>query len=162
MVANNDSKQDKAASAVDDSVAASLKEIVQARRADLEAQLKALSGSNIDSLLLEREAAVYKLREIDGRIAALREELGIPVGKKGRRGAGAIATPGAEPRKRISSEDIRSRVLKALAEARYGMSQKEISDRTLIPYGTVAAYLKANSETFKTTGQLKGKRYFLR
>jgi hypothetical protein len=160
MVANHDSKQDKAASASDDTVAAGLKDLVQARRADLEAQLKALSGSNIDSLLLEREAAAMKLREIDGRIAKLREELGLPAGKKTRRGA--VATPGAEPRRRISSEDIKSRVLKALAEARYGLSQKEISDRTLIPYGTVAAFLKANGETFKTTGQLKGKRYFLR
>jgi hypothetical protein len=138
-----------------------LKNLVQARKADLEAQLRALDSSNIERLLQEREETAVKLAELDDKIASLRQQLGLPARKTARAATGSRPVSGI-PRTRMSSVEIRNRVFKALAEAKYGMSQKDISERASIPYGTVAAYLKANQDEFKTTGQLKGKRYFLK
>jgi len=65
-------------------------------------------------------------------------------------------------RQRTRGEDIRSGVLKALAAAPHGLSQKEIADATGLNYQTVALFLKNNLKDFKFTGSLKSKRYFLR
>ncbi len=160
MIATHESQHSGSTANTEGSESTNLKNLVQARKADLEAQLKALDSSNIEKLLQERETTAAKLAELDGKIADLREQLGLPPRKVRRASAGRAS--GAAPRTRMGSLEIRNRVLKALAEAKYGMSQKDISERTSIPYGTVAAYLKTNQDTFKTTGQLKGKRYFLK
>ena len=62
----------------------------------------------------------------------------------------------------MSSQEIRHRVTKALSEEKLGLSQLQIAERTAIAYGTVAAYMKANAAGFRSTGQLKTKRYFLK
>ena len=67
-----------------------------------------------------------------------------------------------EGRARMSSQEVRSRIIRTLSEEKFGLSQLQIAERAVIAYGTVAAYLKANAANFKTTGQLKGKRYFLK
>ena len=137
--------------------ATQLQSAIQARKAELEAQIKALESTNIDKLLQERELVAAKLADIDARIAEVSQQLGL----KTPRGAKRAGADGPA-RTRMSSLEIRNRILKALAEEKHGMSQKTISERTSIPYGTVAAYMKTNAATFKTTGQLKGKKYFLK
>ena len=160
MIGNHDTQHSEANGTTEGSESTQLKNLVQARKADLEAQLKALDSSNIEKLLQERETTASKLAELDARIAEVRQQLGLPVRKAARRTG--VRLGGGAPRSRMGSLEIRNRILKALAEAKYGMSQKDISERASIPYGTVAAYLKTNQDTFKTTGQLKGKRYFLK
>jgi len=65
-------------------------------------------------------------------------------------------------RSRLSSEEIRGRIIKALAAAPEGLGQKAIADQTGLGYQTVIAYMKANASIFKTTGALKTKRWLLR
>jgi DNA-binding NarL/FixJ family response regulator len=135
-----------------------LKLAIQVKKAELEAQLKALDVPNVDKLLQERAQLAAKLAEVDDRIAEIRTHLGLaPKGRKR-----ASRESGQAPRTRMNSQEIRSRILKALSQEKHGLSQKEIADTTAISYGTVAAYLKGNAENFKTTGQLKAKKYFLK
>ncbi len=135
----------------------SLADAIQAKKAALEAQLKALEGFNIEKLLAERDELAVRLSQLDAQIADVRSQLGLSAPKTAGKPA---ATDGR--RTRLGSAEIRNRILRALAEAKHGLSQKEIADSTDIAYGSVAAYLKANAANFRSTGALKGKRYFLR
>ena len=96
-----------------------------------------------------------QLREARQTVASLEAEI-----------AALTGTPimGTTParRQRTSSEDVRKGILKALASAPQGLSQKEISDATGLQYQTVVLFLKKNAKDFKTTGQMRAKRYFLR
>ena len=143
-----------------------LKDAITARRASLEAELKAFEGSNIDKLFSERDQLTSKLEEVDAKIAALARHVGgVPnAARPGKTPAKRGPTPGAgrKRRKRMSSADIRSRILESLTNEKQGLSQKALSEGTGIPYGTVAAYMKANASSFKATGKLKTKRYFLK
>ncbi len=133
---------------------------MRAKKADLAAQLKALDNLDIETLLAERERTAAHLADLDGKIAQVRAQVGSPV-KEAVRSHPSVNSNG-HPRSRLSGEEIRSRITKSLGEEKSGLSQLQISERTAISYGTVAAYLKANASAFKTTGVLKNKRYFLK
>lgn len=139
-----------------------LKDAINARKASLEAELKAFEGSNIDKLFTERDQLAAKLAEVESKISELARHVG------GSSKAAPKATVKRAPkssgkrRKRMSSADIRDRILQSLGDDKQGLSQKALSEGTGIPYGTVAAFMKANASTFKSTGKLKSKRYFLK
>jgi hypothetical protein len=65
-------------------------------------------------------------------------------------------------RKRTSSADVHNKIHSALKGAKGGLSQKEISDRSGIHYQTVALFLRKNQKEFRSTGEFKSKRYFLK
>lgn len=153
MAANNNTNSSGEGSA-------SLKELVSAKKAELEAQIRALEQLDIEMLLREREQTAARLAELDGKIAQVRAQLGLRRNGEGR--PRSPRAPGTGVRARMHSLEIRNRIVKALSEEKFGLSQLQIAEQTSIAYGTVAAYLKANAASFKTTGQLKGKRYFLK
>ena len=145
----------------------SLQELVAVKKAELEAQLRALSTLDIEALLREREQTAVRLAELDEQIAQVRVQLGAQtsVAMHGRPAVGndarASAVTGEAMRARMSSEEVNHRILAVLGEDQNGLSQLQIAERTALAYGTVAAYLKTNSERFRISGHLKGKRYFL-
>lgn len=143
-----------------------LKDAINARKASLEAELKAFEGSNIEKLFTERDQLTAKLEEVEAKIAELARHVGG--GAKSAQPGKTPAKRGPKPggtrkrRKRMSSADIRDRITESLTNEKQGLSQKALSEVTGIPYGTVAAYMKANASSFKSTGKLKTKRYFLK
>ena len=119
---------------------------VQIQIQELEGKIQTLRSSQLGELK-------QKLKEARQNVAQLEAELAKTSGK----------TPVASGRrKRTSSEDVRSRILKALANERQGLSQKEITDRTELNYNTVVLYLKNHKKDFKSTGTRRAKRYFLK
>ena len=138
-----------------------MRELVSAKKAELEAQLRALSTLDIDALLREREEAAARLAELDERITQVRAQLGLDSDGTGP-GDGTHPSLESPTRARMSSEEVQQRIFRVLDEEKTGLSQLQIAGRTSLAYGTVAAYLKTNAERFRITGHLKGKRYFLR
>ena len=65
-------------------------------------------------------------------------------------------------RRSMSSAEVRSRIHSVLKEAKDGLSQKEISEKSGINYQTTALFLRNNKKEFRTTGKFKSKRYFLK
>jgi DNA-binding NarL/FixJ family response regulator len=119
---------------------------VQSQIQELEGKIQTLRSSQLGELK-------QKLKEARQNVAQLEAELAKTTGK----------TPVASGRrKRTSSEDVRSQILKALANERQGLSQKEIADRAELNYNTVVLYLKNHKKDFKSTGTRRAKRYFLK
>lgn len=140
-----------------------LKDAITARRASLEAELKAFEGSNIDKLFAERDQLTAKLEEIDAKIAELARHVNGGSAKSQPRTTAKRAPKSTGKRRtRMNSSDIRERIMTSLGDEKQGLSQKALSESTGIPYGTVAAFMKANASAFKATGKLKTKRYFLK
>ena len=139
--------------------APSLQEMVLAKKAELEARLRALDTLDVERLLAEREQTAVRLAELDEKIAQVRAQLGLEAAAADQRGSSPVAGDG---RGRMSSREVRRRIIRTLGEEKSGLSQLQIAERSAIAYGTVAAYLKANAANFRITGQLKNKRYFLK
>lgn len=139
-----------------------LKDAITARRASLEAELKAFEGSNIEKLFAERDQLAAKLAEVESKIAELARHVGGSSKAAPREKIKRAPKSTGKRRKRMSSDDIRNRILQSLGDDKQGLSQKALSEGTGIPYGTVAAFMKANAQIFKSTGKLKSKRYFLK
>ena len=119
---------------------------VQFQIQELEAKIQQLRSTQLSELQQQLKEARQTVVDLENQISAL-------TGK----------APAQElRRKRTSSEEVRGRILKSLAEAPQGLSQKEISDGTGLNYNTVVLYLKNHLKDFKTTGALRSKRYFLR
>lgn len=119
---------------------------VQIQIQELEGKIQVLRSSQLGELQ-------QKLKQARQNVAHLEAELAKVTGK-------APVVEGR--RKRTSSEDVRSRILKALANEPQGLSQKEISDRAELNYNTVVLYLKKHKKDFKSAGALRAKRYFLK
>ncbi|MEI6351473.1 MAG: hypothetical protein WCP06_10245 [Verrucomicrobiota bacterium] len=116
--------------------------------AELESKILQLRSAQITELQDQLKAARQTVAALEAEIAKLT-------------GKAPVATK-PERRKRTSPEDVKSGILKALAAAPTGLSQKEISDASGLNYQTVVLFLKNNPKNFKTTGKLKSKRYFLK
>jgi hypothetical protein len=121
----------------------------QSQIAELEAKILALRSSQVTELRDQLRAASQTVAELETEIAKIT-------------GGKAPVALKPERRTRTSSEDVKGGILKVLAAAPTGLSQKEISDSTDLSYSTVALFLKKNLKDFKTTGKLKAKRYFLK
>ena len=119
---------------------------VQIQIQELEGKIQTLRSSQLSELK-------QKLKDARQNVAQLEAELAKTTGK-------TPVTSGH--RKRTSSEDVRSHILKALTDARQGLSQKEIADRAELNYNTVVLYLKNHKKDFKSTGTRRTKRYFLK
>lgn len=119
---------------------------VQSQIQELEAKIQQLRSQQLSELQLKLKEARQTMAGLENEIAAITGKAPVVEGR----------------RKRTSSEEVRSRILKALAETPEGLSQKEISDTTALNYNTVVLYLKNHTKDFKTTGSLRSKRYFLR
>ena len=120
---------------------------------DVQIQIQELEGKILTLRSSQLGELQQKLKEARQNVAHLEAELAKVTGK----------APIAEGRrKRTPSEDVRSRILKALANASQGLSQKEISDLTALNYNTGVLYLKKHKKDFKSTGALRAKRYFLK
>jgi len=116
---------------------------------ELENKIRELRVSQIAELQ-------QKLKEARQNVVAIENEIAALTGKP------VAASPIRGRRPRTSSEEVRNRILKALAATPQGLSQKEIADQAGLNYGTVVIYLKNNSREFKTTGNRRSKRYFLK
>jgi uncharacterized protein YhaN len=103
------------------------------RLAEMEAQY-------LDDLRQKRRAARKVVDDLDAQIAAI-------TGKPGTAGKRTRTSP-AETKERITE-----------ATAKMPLTQKEISDKTSLPYGSVVQFLKRNQKEFKITGERKQKRY---
>jgi len=115
---------------------------------ELEAKIQQLRSVQVTELKEKLHAARQVVSELESQIAKM---TGKPAGPA----AGARRT-------RTSTDEIRGRILKTLAGAPTGLSQKGISEATGLNYNTVVIFLKKNAREFKTTGALKSKRYFLK
>ena len=116
--------------------------------AELEARIQQLRSSQLGELKIQLQAARQTVAQLEAEIAKI---------------TGRTPLSGQpERRKRTSSEDVRGGILKALSTAPQGLSQKEVSLATGLNYNTVVLFLKKNPKDFKTTGQKKSKRYFLK
>lgn len=125
---------------------------VQSQIQELEARIRQLRSGQLNELQEQLQEARQRVAEIEAQIANI---TGKPV-------AAAASFSATGRRRRTSSEEVRGRIFKALSEAPEGLSQKEISDRSDLNYNTVVLYLKNNAKDFKTTGQFRAKRYFLK
>lgn len=123
---------------------------IQAQIAELEAKIRQLRSGQLTELKAKLEAARGTVRELEAQIAQITGDTSVQV----------EAVPST--RKRVASDELKAGVLKALAASPTGLSQKEIADNTGFRYPSVALFLKRNAGQFKTTGQGRGKRYFLR
>ena len=114
----------------------------------LETRIRQLRGVQLDELNARLHAARCEVSELERELAKL---------------TGQAPSAGLSVRApRLSSEEVRRLVLKALAETPTGLSQAEVAQRTGLKYPTVAVFLKKNPKAFKTTGSGRSKRYFLK
>jgi DNA-binding NarL/FixJ family response regulator len=121
---------------------------VQTQIQELEGKIKLLRSSQLTELQ-------EKLKEARAVAADLEHQIAKTTGK-------APVAASEARRTRTSSEEIRSRILKALSAAPKGLSQKEITTQTGLNYNTVVLYLKNHGKDFKSAGSLRAKRYFLK
>jgi DNA-binding NarL/FixJ family response regulator len=112
---------------------------------ELETKLQQLKEQQVNELRERLRLARKTVSELEDEIAAI---------------TGKTAVPRA--RKRVSSEEMRSRIVAVLSANPKGLTQKQIADETQFAYGSVAAFLKKHQKEFKTTGERKQKRYFLK
>ena len=120
----------------------------QSQIAELEARIQQLRFNQLGELRTQLHAARQTVVQLEAEIAKI---------------SGKAPLAGqSERRKRTSSEDVRSFILKALASKPQGLSQKEIADASGLNYNTVVLFLKANAKDFKTTGKMRSKRFFLK
>jgi hypothetical protein len=118
---------------------------IPAEIANLEAKLQELKAAQISELK-------EKLRKARSVVADLESEIERLSGRP----------PQDKKRKRTSSAEVRTKVYATLQKAKDGLSQKEISDESGVNYATVALFLRKNQKEFRTTGEFKSKRYFLK
>jgi len=123
-----------------------MKKDVQSQIQELEGKIVELRSAQISELKQKLVEARKTVADLESQLAAL---------------AGKAPTAGVR-RKRTSSDEVRSRILKALSTAPAGLSQKEIADITELNYNTVVLYLKHHAKDFKSTGKLRAKRFFLK
>jgi len=114
--------------------------------AALRKKLAKLEAGRLEELREERKAAQKVVADLDAQIAAITGKAAAPTGR----------------RKRTSPAEVRRRIFNALTKDPKGLTQKQIADQTSLPYGSVVLFLKRNAKDFKTTGERKQKRYFLR
>ena len=115
---------------------------------ELEAKIQQLRVGQLSELQ-------EKLREARHSVACFEAEIAKITGK----------APVAETvvrRVHTAPEEVRSRILKALAAEPTGLSQKGIADATELSYNIVGLFLKKNPKDFKTTGSFRNKHYFLK
>jgi hypothetical protein len=113
--------------------------------ANLEAKLQELRAAQV----LELKEKLRKARSV---VADLENEIERLSGRP----------PQDKKRKRTSSAEVRKKIYAALQKAKEGLSQKEISEQSGVNYATVALFLRKNQKEFRTTGEFKSKRYFLK
>lgn len=121
---------------------------VQSQIAELEARILQLRSGQLGELKANLAAARKTVTDLESQIAAIT--------------GGKVLSEKPARQARTSSEDVRGRILKVLAAAPQGLSQKEISSMTELNYNTVILFLNRNIKEFKTTGKLRSKRYFLK
>jgi len=112
---------------------------------NLETKLQELKAAQISDLKERLRKARKVVNDLESEIESLS-------GKTVQRGK----------RKRTSSAEVRKKIHAALEKAKDGLSQKEISEQSGITYPTVALFLRKNQKEFRTTGEFKSKRYFLK
>ena len=122
-----------------------MKKDISGEIAKLEDKLGKLRAAQLDALREKLVAARKVARNLESQIAAI---------------AGKPAPTGR--RARTSPAVVRKRIIAAVSKSPKGLTQKEISDQSSLPYGSVVQFLKRNEKEFKTDGKGKQKRYFLK
>src|SRR5437870_565451 len=112
---------------------------------ELEAKLQELKTAQIEELQERLREARKVVRDLEQEIESLS---GKPVSHA--------------KRKRTSSAEVRDKIHSVLKNAKDGLSQKEISEKSGINYQTTALFLRTNQKEFRTTGKFKSKRYFIK
>ena len=122
-----------------------MKKDISGEIAQLEEKLEKLRAAQLDSVREKLTAARKVVSDLESQIAAI---------------TGKPASTGR--RQRTSPAQVRKRIIAAVSKSPKGLTQKEISDQSSLPYGSVALFLKRNKAEFRTTGDRKNKRYFLK
>lgn len=112
--------------------------------AKLEEKLEKLRAAQLDSLREKLTAARKVASDLESQIAAIARK------------------PASTRRTRTNPAEVRKRIIAAVSKSPKGLTQKEISDQSSLPYGSVVQFLKRNEKEFKTDGKGKQKRYFLK
>ena len=60
----------------------------------------------------------------------------------------------------MSGAEIDAKILEALKNSPFGISQIGLSEATEVNYGSVVNWLKKNAAKVRTEGERKGKRFF--
>lgn len=123
------------------------------RKEQLRNELALLEQNNLQALFAERTSLESKLAEVAQKISAACAALGISESGKARSLSGGV---------RMKKGELLTRILQLLAENPAGLSQKEISVKTQGAYPSVVVCLKANQDKFRSTGERKAKRFFLK
>jgi len=118
---------------------------VESQIQELEQKLQQLKAAQIEELQ-------ERLREARKVVRDLEQEIESLSGKPGSHGK----------RKRTSSTEVEQKIHSVLENAKDGLSQKEISEKSGLKYGTVVFFLRKNRQQFRTTGKFKSRRYFLK
>jgi hypothetical protein len=119
---------------------------IPAEIATLKTKLAKLEAQRLEELREKRKVAQQVVVDLDAQIAAITGKAAAPAGR----------------RKRTSPAEVRARIVDALTKDPKGLTQKQIADQTSLPYGSVVLFLRRNAKDFKTTGERKSKRYFLK
>ena len=107
-------------------------------------KLQKLKKQELRQLRKERRVALKVVAGLDAKIAKITR----------------LEDKEISHRKRTSPVELRERITAVLQSNPKGLSQKEISNQTKLPYGSVVLFLKRNEKEFRATGRRKQKRYF--
>jgi hypothetical protein len=115
--------------------------------ANLENKLQKLKAKRLEELREKRKEAQKVVADLDAKIAEITGKTAAQMGR----------------RKRTSPEEMRSRIYDELRKhPKDGLSQMQIANDSRLNYVSVAVFLKRNQKEFRTTGERKQKRYFLK
>jgi cell division septum initiation protein DivIVA len=132
-----------------------IEKIIEEQKLELTRKLELLTSNNLTQLLEEKRALKEKLSEVDAKISQLGSQLGIDVGDEAK-------ADKKERGSRMSSTDIRKRILAILSSNPDGLGQKQISDLSGVSYPSVINFIKDNASILTATGKLKTKKIFLK
>jgi len=100
----------------------------------------------------QEQELLQTLKDARKRVAELEEEYAKKTGKAVRR----------QRRKKTSFEERKTRILDALSGKPKGLSLTELMKESDLPAASIYDVVKKHSKEIRTTGERKGKRYFLK
>ena len=132
-------------------------EEIKRTRVDLENRLRELNDNTLADLLKRKDDLESERKSIEAEIKAVCKRLRI----------GSTRLQGGErkevrPRsKRMTSDEIQTKILAVLSAHPEGLSQKAIEKETDISYQSVINFVNRNGSLVRTQGDRKSKRVFL-
>ncbi len=125
--------------------------------AALEKRIQLLSSIDVGNLEKQRETLLLKIASIDQQFEKIAGLLGLDAP-----GTATVVVRKRRKGKRTDSAVLLKTVVATLGSNKKGLSQIELSKKTGINYQTLVVWLKKNSDTVRSEGKRKAKRYFLK